>query len=96
MVLTVLSFLSLATSVIAAGMTSLAEAVSMSVVAAQNNGSGGYTAELFDCLANVTRTYFDRRTVYMYFQRSGTAEYAAAVDAFAMAVQSPKVIVPYT
>ncbi|XP_060853592.1 uncharacterized protein LOC132931679 [Rhopalosiphum padi] len=92
MVLAVLSFLTFAA---AAGLTSLADAVLMSVVTAQNN-SNGYTAELFDCLANVTRTYFDRRTVYMYFRQSETAEYAAAVDAFAMAVQSPKVIVPYS
>ncbi|KAL4142616.1 hypothetical protein QTP88_005041 [Uroleucon formosanum] len=96
MVLAVLSFLSFAMSTVAAGMTSLADAVSMSVVVAQNNGDSGYTAELFDCLANVTRTYFDRRTVYMYFRRSGTVEYTAAVDAFAMAVQSPKVIMPYS
>lgn len=92
MVLAVLSFLTFAA---AAGLTSLADAVLMSVVTAQNS-SNGYTAELFDCLANVTRTYFDRRTVYMYFRQSETAEYAAAVDAFAMAVQSPKVIVPYS
>jgi len=96
MMLAVLSFLSFAISVVTAGMMSLADEVSMSVVATQNNGSGGYAAEVFDCLANVTRTYFDRRTVYMYFRRSGTAEYSAAVDAFAMAVQSPKVIVPYS
>lgn len=95
MVLAVLWFLNLATSAAVAGMTSLADAVSMSVVSAQNN-SGGYPAELFDCLANVTRTYFDRRTVYMYFQQSETAEYSAVVDAFAMAVQSPKVIMPYS
>ncbi|XP_025206079.1 uncharacterized protein LOC112602294 [Melanaphis sacchari] len=90
MVIAVLLFLDLMTSATAVGMTSLADAV-----AAQNNGSR-YVTELFDCLANVTRTYFDRRTIYIYFRQSNTTEYAAAVDAFAMAVQSPKMIVPYS
>lgn len=86
-----LLFLSCVTSTAAADLTSLADAISASPSAvAQNSGA---TAELFDCLANVTRTYFDRRTVYMYFRQSGPGEYA---DAFAMAVQSPKVIVPYS
>lgn len=54
------------------------------------------TDKLFDCLSNITRTYFDRRTIYMYFNKSGTADYTAAVDSFTMAVQSPKVIMPYS
>lgn len=54
------------------------------------------TAELFNCLSNVTLTYFDRRTVYMHFNETWCLpEYTAAVDSFAKAVQSPKVIIPY-
>lgn len=57
----------------------------------------GSETTLFECVANVTRTYFDRRTVYLYFDdRRTDAEYAATVDAFAEAVQSPKVVVPYS
>lgn len=54
------------------------------------------TNKLFDCLSNITRTYFDRRTIYMYFNKSGTADYTAAVDSFTRAVQTPKIIMPYT
>lgn len=57
----------------------------------------GAEAALSKCLANVTRTYFDRRTVYLYFDDERTdAEYVATVDALAGAVQSPKVVVPYS
>lgn len=49
------------------------------------------TAELFGCLSNVTRTYFDRQTVYMDLGEWD----ATVVDSFAKAVQSPKVIVSY-
>lgn len=57
----------------------------------------GFATELFDCVSNVTRTYFDRRTVYLYFNdKNGTAEYTAVVDTMAKAVQSPKVVVPYS
>lgn len=60
-------------------------------------GQNGYTFELFECLANITRTYFDRRTIYVYFDESRVVtEYRAAVDAFSQAVQSPKVIMPYS
>lgn len=51
---------------------------------------------LFDCLSNITRTYFDRQTVYLHFNELGTADYTAAVDSFTKAVQSPKVIMPYS
>lgn len=50
------------------------------------------TVELFDCLSNVTLTYFHRQTIYMYFERFDSA----AADAFARAVPSPKVIMPYS
>lgn len=52
----------------------------------------GSTAELFYCLSNVTRTYFDRQTIYMDFGEWDTS----TVDSFSKAVQSPKVIVPYS
>lgn len=56
-----------------------------------NNDS---TTELFNCLSNVTRTYFDRRTIYLHLNALNSN--AAIVDSFAKAVQSPKVIMPYS
>lgn len=50
------------------------------------------TTKLFDCLSNVTRTYFDRQTIYMDFGVWDTS----TVDSFAKAVQSPKMIVSYS
>ncbi|VVC26810.1 Hypothetical protein CINCED_3A018883 [Cinara cedri] len=54
------------------------------------------TTELFNCLSNVTRTYFDRQSIYLHFDEFGTVDYMANVDSFTEAVQSPKVIVPYS
>lgn len=61
-------------------------------------GQNGSASELFNCLANVTQTYFDRRTIYLNFDESrrvAMADYTITVDAFSRAVQSPKVIMPY-
>lgn len=44
-------------------------------------------AEIFACLSNVTRTYFDRHTTYLYFDKSRDA-----ADLFTKAVQSPKML----
>lgn len=54
------------------------------------------TTELFNCLSNVTRTYFDRRSIYLHFDELGTVDYMATVNSFTKAVQSPKVIMPYS
>lgn len=58
--------------------------------------NNNYTVELFNCLSNVTRTYFDRQTIYLYYNELGTTDNMATVDSFAKAVQSPKVIIPYS
>lgn len=58
----------------------------------QNNS----TTKLFDCLSNVTRTYFDRRSIYLNFNTFDTVGYMATYDLFIKAVQSPKVITQYT
>lgn len=54
------------------------------------------TTELFNCLSNVTRTYFDRQTIYFSFNELGTVDNTVTIDSFAKAVQSPKVIMPYS
>lgn len=56
--------------------------------------NGSSIAELFNCLSNVTRTYFDRQTIYLHFNELNFN--AATIDSFAKAVQSPKVIMSYS
>lgn len=58
-----------------------------------NNSS---TTELFNCLSNITRTYFDRQTIYLYINKLGIKGNTVIIDSFAKAVQSPKVIMPYS
>lgn len=53
----------------------------------------GFTAELLNCLSKITRTYFDRHTIYLCFNEEvNTVDF----DSFANGVKSPKVIMPYS
>lgn len=52
-----------------------------------------FTTELFNCLSNVTRTYFDRQTIYLHLSELNFS--ADIIDSFTKAVQSPKIIMPY-